>query len=39
LKDGVQLMKDLKTAVDAGTMSSLLNMAKKVTDGILDPEN
>ena len=39
LKDGVQLMKDLKTAVDAVTLSSLLNMAKKVTDGILDPEN
>ena len=32
-------MKDLKTAVDAVTLSSLLNMAKKVTDGILDPEN
>ena len=39
LKDGVQLMKDLKTAVDAETMASLLNMAKKVTDGILHPEN
>ena len=39
LKDGVQLMKDLKTAVYAGTMESLLNMAKKVTDGILAPEN
>ena len=39
LKDGVQLMKDLKTAVGAETMASLLNMAKKVTDGILNPEN
>ena len=39
LKDGVQLMKDLKAAVDAETMASLLNMAKKVTDGILNPEN
>ena len=39
LEDGVQLMKDLKTIVDVETMESLLNMAQKVTDGILNPKN